>query len=78
MRDGLDLRAGAGGDPPVTRTAAGFTLRPWRDALPAGFPAAVLAVVAVIFVAMEPWQVAEAGFQLSFLAVAAIGAVATP
>ncbi len=69
----------AGGDPPVTRTAAGFTLAAvarWHCRRVSLLH--VLAVVAVIFVAMEPWQVAEAGFQLSFLAVAAIGAVATP
>ncbi len=69
----------AGGDPPVTRTAAGFTLAAvarWHCRRVSLLH--VLAVVAVIFVAIEPWQVAEAGFQLSFLAVAAIGAVATP
>jgi len=69
----------AGGDPPVTRTAAGFTLAAvarWHSRRVSLLH--VLAVVAVVFVVIEPWQVAEAGFQLSFLAVAAIGAVATP
>lgn len=69
----------AGGDPPVTRTAAGFTLAAvarWHCRRVSLLH--ILAAVAAIFVLWEPWQVAEAGFQLSFLAVAAIGAVATP
>lgn len=69
----------AGGDPPVTRTAAGFTLAAiarWHCRRVSLLH--ILATVAVIFVVWEPWQVAEAGFQLSFMAVAAIGAVATP
>ena len=69
----------AGGDPPVTRTAAGFTLAAiarWHCRRVSLLH--ILAAVAMIFVAWEPWQVAEAGFQLSFMAVAAIGAVATP
>ncbi len=69
----------AGGEPPVTRTAAGFTLAMvarWHSRRVSLLH--ILAVVAVVFVALEPWQVAEAGFQLSFMAVAAIGAVAMP
>ncbi|MBA3974439.1 MAG: hypothetical protein C0504_09510 [Candidatus Solibacter sp.] len=69
----------AGGDPPVTRTAAGFTLAAiarWHCRRVSLLH--ILATVAVIFVVWEPWQVAEAGFQLSFMAVAAIGAVAAP
>lgn len=69
----------AGGDPPVTRTAAGFTLAAvarWHCRRVSLLH--ILATVAVVFVLWEPWQVAEAGFQLSFMAVAAIGAVATP
>lgn len=69
----------SGGEPPVTRTAAGFTLAMvarWHSRRVSLLH--ILAVVAVVFLVLEPWQVAEAGFQLSFMAVAAIGAVAMP
>ncbi|MBI5280177.1 MAG: ComEC/Rec2 family competence protein [Candidatus Solibacter usitatus] len=65
----------AGGDAPVLRAAAGFAL----------FAAGklyyrrthilnLLAAVALAFLAADPRQVFDASFQLSFLAVAAIGA----
>lgn len=69
----------AGGDAPVTRSAAGFTV-----AVAARFfyrrirLLNVIAAVALLFLAFEPWQLREASFQLSFLAVAAIAAIALP
>jgi competence protein ComEC len=69
----------AGGDPPVVRAAAGFTLyviaklifRPTRLLnLTAG--------IALIFLALDPEQLFDASFQLSFLAVGAIGAFGQP
>jgi competence protein ComEC len=69
----------AGAEPPAIRAAAGFSLfvaakliyRPTRILnLTAG--------IALIFLAVDPGQLFEASFQLSFLAVAAIGAFAQP
>jgi competence protein ComEC len=64
---------------PVARSAAGFTLF-----LIAGFffrkgrVLNLLAAVAIVFLIIDPDQAADASFQLSFLAVAAIGALAIP
>lgn len=69
----------AGADPPVVRSAAGFTL-----AIASRFfyrrvrLVNVVAAVALVFLAVEPWQLQEASFQLSFLAVAAIAAIGVP
>jgi competence protein ComEC len=64
---------------PVVRAAAGLTLflagRFWyrpRDLVN------LLAAVAMGFLLLDPWQLFEASFQLSFLAVASIGALAIP
>jgi competence protein ComEC len=64
---------------PVARSAAGFTLfliasfyyRPGRILN-------LLAAVAFVFLIVDPDQLADASFQLSFLAVAAIGAFGAP
>lgn len=69
----------ASADPPVLRSAAGFSLavavRFWyrRPRL-----LNIVAAVALIFLLIDPWQLFEASFQLSFLAVAAIAALAAP
>ncbi len=69
----------AGWQAPVIRSAGGFTLF-----LIAGFffrkarILNVLAAVALVFLAFDPSQLFEGSFQLSFLAVAAIGALAVP
>jgi competence protein ComEC len=65
----------AGADPPVMRAAAGFTL----FGLGALFYRRLallntVAVVAIVFLALDPDQLFESSFQLSFLAVAALGA----
>ena len=69
----------ASADPPVLRSAAGFTLfvaarffyRPPRLLN-------IIAAVALLFLLLDPWQLFEASFQLSFLAVLAIAALAVP
>src|SRR5262249_1852752 len=69
----------AGFSAPVVRAAGAFTL----------FLAAhyfhrrsrvlnILAAVAIVYLAYDPQQLFEASFQLSFLAVAALGALAAP
>lgn len=69
----------ASADPPVLRSAAGFSLavavRFWyrRPRL-----LNIVAAVALIFLLIDPWQLFEASFQLSFLAVAAIAVLAAP
>jgi len=65
----------AGADPPVLRAAAGFTM----FAAGAAFYRRLallntVGAVAVLFLALDPDQLFEASFQLSFLAVAALGA----
>jgi len=64
---------------PVVRAAGGFTLYTLAKAC---FRRArvmnLLAAVALVYLAWDPAQIFEASFQLSFLAVAAIGALATP
>lgn len=69
----------AGGDAPVLRSAAGFTLYAvaclvYRRTRLLN----LLALVAIMFLLADPRQLFEASFQLSFLAVAAIGALAEP
>jgi competence protein ComEC len=69
----------AGGEAPVVRSAAGFTLYAaarlvYRRARLLN----LLSLVALVFLAIEPTQLFEASFQLSFLAVAAIAALAEP
>lgn len=69
----------AGGAAPVLRAAwgltfyagAGYFYRPGRVLN-------VLAAVVLVFVVFDPGQADDASFQLSFLAVLAIGALATP
>lgn len=69
----------AGADPPVLRSAAGFSLavaaRFWyrRPRL-----LNIVAAVALLFLLADPWQLFEASFQLSFLAVTAIAVLAVP
>jgi competence protein ComEC len=64
---------------PVVRAAGGFTLYLFARAC---FRRArvinLLAAVALVYLSWDPSQILEASFQLSFLAVAAIGALATP
>jgi competence protein ComEC len=69
----------AGAAPPVTRAAAGLTLYAIaRLFYRRGRVLNLLAAVAFVFLAIDPEQLFEASFQLSFLAVAAIGALAVP
>jgi competence protein ComEC len=64
---------------PVVRAAGGFTLYTLARAC---FRRArvmnLLAAVALVYLACDPQQIFEASFQLSFLSVAAIGALAAP
>jgi competence protein ComEC len=64
---------------PVVRAAGGFTLYTLARAC---FRRArvmnLLATVALVYLAWDPAQIFEASFQLSFLSVAAIGALAAP
>ncbi len=67
----------AGGDPPVLRAAAGFTLFAVASLFYRRTSVLnLLAAVAILFLALDPQQLFDASFQLSFLAVAAIGAFA--
>lgn len=69
----------AGGDAPVVRAAAGFTLFVAGRMLYRRLRLInLLAAVALAFLALDPAQLFEPSFQLSFLAVAAIGALALP
>lgn len=69
----------AGWQAPVVRAAGGFTLY-----LVARFfhrrtrVLNLLAAVALLYLVLDPYQMFEASFQLSFLSVAAIGALAVP
>lgn len=68
-----------GADPPVLRAAAGFTLFVAGRLLYRRLRLInLLAAVAIGFLVWDPEQLFEPGFQLSFLAVAAIGALALP
>ncbi|MBM3724553.1 MAG: DUF4131 domain-containing protein [Acidobacteria bacterium] len=69
----------SGATPPVLRAAGGFTLFLLGRALyRRGRILNILAAVAIVFLLADPEQLFEASFQLSFLAVAAIGALAAP
>lgn len=69
----------AGGDAPVVRSAAGFTVAmAARLVYRRTRLVNVLALVALVFLFLEPAQLFEASFQLSFLAVAAIAALGVP
>ncbi len=69
----------AGGSTPVLRAAGGFTLYlVARYFSRRGRLLNLLAAVALIFLIRDPGQLFEAGFQLSFLAVASIGALGAP
>jgi competence protein ComEC len=64
---------------PVARSAAGFTLfLVAKFVYRRGRVLNLLAAIAIAFLIFDPGQIADASFQLSFLAVAAIGAVAAP
>lgn len=69
----------AGADPPVLRSAAGLTLailaRFWYRRIRL---LNIVAAVALLFLLLDPWQLFEASFQLSFLAVTAIAALGVP
>ncbi len=69
----------AGGQAPVMRAAVGFTLALIATAsYRRSRVLNILAAVAVAFLLCDPGQLFEASFQLSFAAVAAIGALAAP
>jgi len=69
----------SGWQAPVVRAAAGFTLFViGRYFYRRGQLLNLLAAVAIGFVVFDPEQMFEASFQLSFLSVAAIGALAVP
>ncbi|MBI1898740.1 MAG: ComEC/Rec2 family competence protein [Acidobacteria bacterium] len=69
----------AGCQPPVLRAAGGFTLfLIARLFYRRGRLLNLLAATAVAFLLADPGQLFEASFQLSFLAVAAIGTLAVP
>jgi competence protein ComEC len=64
---------------PVLRSAAGMSLYgAGRCFYRKGRLLNILAAVALVFVALDPEQLADASFQLSFLAVALIGAFVIP
>jgi competence protein ComEC len=69
----------SGFSPPVARAAAGFTLYLIaRFFFRRGRVLNLLAAVALIYVLVDPGALFDASFQLSFLCVAALGALATP
>ena len=69
----------SGFSPPVVRAAAGFTLYLIaRFFFRRGRVMNLLAAVALVYFVADPGQLFDASFQLSFLCVAAIGALATP
>jgi competence protein ComEC len=64
---------------PVVRAAGGFTLYTLgRACFRRARVMNLLAAVALVYLAWDPAQIFEASFQLSFLSVAAIGALAAP
>jgi competence protein ComEC len=68
-----------GADPPVLRAAAGFTLFVVARLLYRRLRVLnLLAAVAIVFLVADPDELFDPSFQLSFLAVAAIGALALP
>jgi competence protein ComEC len=69
----------AGGEAPVMRAAVGFSLGLIATATYRRLRVLnILAAVAIAFLVQDPGQLFEASFQLSFAAVAAIGALASP
>jgi competence protein ComEC len=69
----------SGFNAPAVRAAAGFSLYlAARYFYRRGRVLNLLAAVAMVYLICDPRQIYEAGFQLSFLAVAAIGALAIP
>ena len=69
----------SGFSPPVARAAAGFTLYLIaRFFFRRGRVLNLLAAVAVVYLLWDPADLGDASFQLSFLCVAALGALAAP
>ena len=69
----------SGFSPPVARAAAGFTLYLIaRFFFRRGRVLNLLAAVAVVYLLCDPGDLGDASFQLSFLCVAALGALAAP
>jgi competence protein ComEC len=69
----------SGSNSPSIRAAAGFTLYvAARFFYRRGRLMNLLSAIAIVYLLWDPSQLFEAGFQLSFLAVAAIGLLATP
>ena len=69
----------SGWSAPVIRAAGGFTIYlAGRFVFRRGRILNILAAVALVFLAVDPSQLFDASFQLSFFAVAAIGALAVP
>ncbi len=69
----------SGWNAPAVRAAGGFTLYVVaRYFYRRGRFLNLLAVAAIVYLIADPGQLFESGFQLSFLAVAAIGALAVP
>ncbi len=69
----------SGMNAPCIRAAGGFTLYVVaRYFYRRGRLMNLLAAIAIVYLVWDPSQLFEAGFQLSFLAVAAIGLLATP
>ena len=69
----------SGFSPPVSRAAAGFTLYLIaRFFFRRGRVLNLLAAVAVVYLLCDPGDLGDASFQLSFLCVAALGALAAP
>ncbi len=69
----------SGFSPPVGRAAAGFTLYLMaRFFFRRGRVLNLLAAVAVVYLLCDPGDLDDASFQLSFLCVAALGALAAP
>jgi competence protein ComEC len=69
----------AGGEAPVLRAAVGFTLGLIGAAVHRRVRVLnLLAAVGILFLAFDPAQLLEPSFQLSFAAVAAIAALASP
>lgn len=69
----------AGADPPVLRAAAGFTLFALGAAVYRRLALLnTVGAVAILFLALDPDQLFDGSFQLSFLAVAALGAFFPP
>ena len=69
----------SGWNAPAVRAAGGFTLYVVaRYFYRRGRFLNLLAAAAIVYLVADPGQLFESGFQLSFLAVAAIGALAVP